>query len=92
MYNYNFGTFNDTERYRGLRTGSRTGWGNSRLTLLMVGVVLVWKGAGYYMIIYLASLQSVSVDLIEAAQIDGASPPSAVQGDYTSADIRRFYD
>ena len=40
----------------------------------VIGVVLVWKGAGYYMIIYLASLQSVSPDLIEAAQIDGASP------------------
>ncbi len=40
----------------------------------MVGVVLIWKGAGYYMIIYLASLQSVPTDVVEAAAIDGASP------------------
>ena len=54
--------------------GWKQDWlGNSALTLLMIGVVLIWKGAGYYMIIYLASLQSVSTDLIEAAQIDGAS-------------------
>ncbi|RJW40322.1 sugar ABC transporter permease [Lachnospiraceae bacterium TF09-5] len=74
MYNYNFGTFNTILKDIGLKDWQQDWLGNSRLTLLMVGVVLVWKGAGYYMIIYLASLQSVSVDLIEAAQIDGASP------------------
>ena len=74
MYNYNFGTFNTILKDIGLKDWQQDWLGNSRLTLLMVGVVLVWKGVGYYMIIYLASLQSVSVDLIEAAQIDGASP------------------
>ena len=74
MYNYNFGTFNTILKDIGLKDWQQDWLGNSRLTLLMVGVVLVWKVAGYYMIIYLASLQSVSVDLIEAAQIDGASP------------------
>lgn len=32
----------------------------------------VWKDTGYYMIIYLAALQGVSTDLVEAAAIDGA--------------------
>ncbi|WP_099469537.1 carbohydrate ABC transporter permease [Konateibacter massiliensis] len=74
MYNYNFGTINSVLQSAGL-DGLKQDWlGNTKLTLIMVGVVLVWKGAGYYMVIYLASLQSVSVDLIEAAQIDGASP------------------
>ena len=74
MYNYNFGTFNAVLGNLGL-DGLKQDWlGNSALTLLMIGVVLIWKGAGYYMIIYLASLQSVSPELIEAAQIDGASP------------------
>jgi ABC-type sugar transport system permease subunit len=74
MYNYNFGTFNSI--FKDLHLDSfRQDWlGNTKLTLIMVGLVLIWKGAGYYMIIYLASLQSVSTDLIEAAQIDGASP------------------
>ncbi len=55
--------------------GLKQDWlGNPSLALVMVGVVLVWKGAGYYMIIYLASLQSVSTDITEAAAIDGASP------------------
>ena len=74
MYNYNFGTFNAVLGSLGLDKWKQDWLGNSSLTLLMIGVVLIWKGAGYYMIIYLASLQSVSTDLIEAAQIDGASP------------------
>ncbi|MFQ9509413.1 MAG: carbohydrate ABC transporter permease [Lachnospiraceae bacterium] len=33
----------------------------------------VWKGMGYYMIVYLAALQGVSRDLYEAAELDGAN-------------------
>ena len=74
MYNYNFGAINSILSGVGL-DGLKQDWlGNTSLTLIMVGVVLVWKGAGYYMIIYLASLQSVSTDIIEAAEIDGAGP------------------
>lgn len=74
MYNYNFGTFNSMLDSMGLGEYKQDWLGNTALTLLMIGIVLIWKGAGYYMIIYLASLQSVSTDLIEAAKIDGASP------------------
>jgi raffinose/stachyose/melibiose transport system permease protein len=74
MYNYNFGIFNSILKGIGLSDLRQDWLGNTALTLLMIGLVLIWKGAGYYMIIYLASLQSVSPDLIEAAQIDGASP------------------
>lgn len=74
MYNYNFGVINSVLDSFGLGALKRDWLGEPTLTLVMVGVVLVWKGAGYYMIIYLASLQSVSLDLLEAAAIDGASP------------------
>ncbi len=74
MYNYNFGALNSMLKAIGLEDCRQDWLGNTALTLLMVGVVLVWKGAGYYMIIYLASLQSISVDILEAADIDGASP------------------
>lgn len=33
----------------------------------------VWKGMGYYMVVYLAALQGVSSDLYEAASLDGAN-------------------
>lgn len=37
-------------------------------------VVIVWKYFGYHMMIFIAALQAVPHDLIEAAEIDGASP------------------
>ncbi len=74
MYNYNFGTINSFLKLAGLEDMRQDWLGNTSLTLIMLGVVLIWKGVGYYMVIYLAALQSVSPDLTEAAQIDGASP------------------
>jgi len=74
IYNYNFGVINTLLENIG-RAGWKQDWiGNPKLTLIMVGVVLVWKGAGYYMVIYLASLQSVSTDVMEASIVDGAGP------------------
>ena len=45
---------------------------DTRWALLSVAVVTIWKGIGYYMMIYLASLMSVPQDLYEACDIDGA--------------------
>ena len=36
-------------------------------------IMLCWQQIGYMMIIYIAGLQSVSEDMLEAAQIDGAN-------------------
>ncbi|HLR01761.1 MAG TPA: sugar ABC transporter permease [Virgibacillus sp.] len=49
-------------------------WLSSTSTALFaIMIVTIWKGLGYYMIIYLAGLQSISPDLYEAADIDGAN-------------------
>jgi putative chitobiose transport system permease protein len=42
------------------------------LALFSVMAVTVWKGLGYYMVIYLAGLQSIPADVYEAAAIDGS--------------------
>lgn len=42
------------------------------LLLLSAMAVTVWKGLGYYMIIYLAALANVPRELHEAASVDGA--------------------
>ncbi len=42
------------------------------LALWSVMLVTIWKGMGYYMVIYLAGLQSIPQDLYEAAAIDGS--------------------
>jgi len=43
-----------------------------KLALFSVMVVTIWKGLGYYMVIYLAGLQSIPNELYEAAAIDGS--------------------
>ncbi|HIK54597.1 MAG TPA: sugar ABC transporter permease [Synechococcales cyanobacterium M55_K2018_004] len=43
-----------------------------QLALFSVMVVTIWKGLGYYMVIYLAGLQAIPTDLYEAAAIDGS--------------------
>ena len=40
--------------------------------IFSVMAVTVWKGLGYYMVIYLAGLQSIPADLYEAAAMDGS--------------------
>ncbi|MEN3584248.1 MULTISPECIES: carbohydrate ABC transporter permease [unclassified Streptomyces] len=48
--------------------------GDQWLILLSAMAVTVWKGLGYYMIIYLAALANVPRELHEAAAVDGAGP------------------
>lgn len=47
--------------------------GDPKLVLGSVIVVAIWKEAGFFMIFYLAALQSLSPSYKEAAQIEGAS-------------------
>lgn len=43
------------------------------MALPTVVVISVWKGVGLNMITYLAALQDVPAELLEAAQLDGAN-------------------
>ncbi|AGL14320.1 carbohydrate ABC transporter permease [Actinoplanes sp. N902-109] len=44
------------------------------LVIISAVSLTVWKGLGYYMIVYLAALGNVGKDLHEAAMMDGAGP------------------
>ncbi|WP_320122302.1 sugar ABC transporter permease [uncultured Sphaerochaeta sp.] len=58
-----------------------TGWeffmfswlGDVKLVYFSVLMVSVWHSLGFYLVVYIAGLQTVPRDLIEAAMIDGAS-------------------
>lgn len=61
------GNFTGIEGFLGWLSTPATGfWGLIILT--------VWQQAGYIMIIYIAYLQSIPKELIESANIDGATP------------------
>jgi putative chitobiose transport system permease protein len=50
------------------------GWlSNDTLALFCIMFVTLWRGLGWYMVMYLAALQAVPADMQEAAILDGAS-------------------
>ncbi len=65
------GLFNQVLAQVGFKTGipwlTEPDW-----AIFSVMAVTIWKGLGYYMIIYLAGLQSIPQELYEAAAIDGS--------------------
>jgi putative chitobiose transport system permease protein len=70
LYSSN-GLFNQFLKQLGFAEG--ISWLTSpELALWSVMVVTIWKGLGYYMVIYLAGLQSIPAELYEAASIDGS--------------------
>ncbi|PHV12253.1 carbohydrate ABC transporter permease [Chitinimonas sp. BJB300] len=46
---------------------------DDRIALLAVMFVTIWRGLGWYMVLYLAGLQAISQDVYEAATLDGAN-------------------
>lgn len=46
--------------------------GNPKLAFISILFVSIWQSIGFYIIIYIAGLQGVPQDVIEAATIDGA--------------------
>ena len=50
------------------------GWlSDPNFAMISVALVTIFKGVGYYMMIYLAALMGVPKDLYDAADVDGAS-------------------
>lgn len=58
----------------GLESWQRTWLADPTWAIWTVLVVMVWQFAGLAMVLYLAGLQSISDELIEATQVDGAKP------------------
>ena len=48
--------------------------GDPDIALATIMVITIWKNAGYYMLFFLAGLQAVPEDVMEAAHLDGAGP------------------
>ncbi|WOC32781.1 MULTISPECIES: carbohydrate ABC transporter permease [Caproicibacterium] len=46
---------------------------DSKTAMLCIMFITIWQGLGYYMMMYLAGLQSIPHDVEEAAMVDGAN-------------------
>ncbi|HEX7737401.1 MAG TPA: sugar ABC transporter permease [Ktedonobacteraceae bacterium] len=54
--------------------GTSPDWlGDGNLALLIIVVMVVWKFAGYYALIFLSGLQGIISEVYEAASLDGAN-------------------
>lgn len=73
LYNPIFGLLNQTLERVGLESWQRAWLGDPDLALYAVLVAAIWAETGFVFVVFMAGLQNVSRDLIEAATIDGAN-------------------
>ena len=68
------GPINEILRNVGLGDLAQNWLGDPQIALGSIAVIMIWQFSGYAMVIYLAGLQGVPQEQLEAAQIDGAGP------------------
>jgi multiple sugar transport system permease protein/cellobiose transport system permease protein len=73
MFDWATGIINTLLINSGVITEGINWLGTPNTARFVVILMIVWKGFGYYMLIYLAALAAIPEDVNEAASIDGAS-------------------
>jgi ABC-type sugar transport system permease subunit len=73
IYNPLFGILNKSLDKVGLESVSRAWLGDPHIALYAVLGAAVWAETGFVFVVFLAGLQNVSKDLLEAATLDGAN-------------------
>jgi raffinose/stachyose/melibiose transport system permease protein len=73
LYHPSIGLINTTLERFGLDSLVRVWLGDPGLALYSVGVASGWQAYGFYMVIFLAGIQSIDPQLYEAARVDGAN-------------------
>jgi raffinose/stachyose/melibiose transport system permease protein len=72
IYNPQFGLVNQTLRSIGLGSWAQQWLGDPKIAFFSIFVASIWQGVGFNMVLFLAGLQQVPQELVEAATIDGA--------------------
>lgn len=73
IYNPTLGLVNQTLKALSLDSWTQAWLGDPKIALYSVFVASVWQAVGFPMVLFLAGLQSVSQELLDAARMDGAS-------------------
>jgi len=73
LYDYNYGLINMALKFIGQSQWVQPWLNNESLSLTLVAIPLIWQFVGYYVIILLSALAAVDPQVLEMAEIDGAS-------------------
>jgi ABC-type sugar transport system permease subunit len=73
IYDGNYGVFNEVLQAVGLGHWARSWLADPNTALLAVSMIHMWKGFGWGFVIFLAGLQTIPIELYEAATVDGAN-------------------
>lgn len=72
VYNPRYGILNAALEGMGLENLQRTWLGDTSTIFWAVAAVVVWSAVGFYMVIFMSSMQSIPTSFYEAATLDGA--------------------
>jgi multiple sugar transport system permease protein len=73
LYSPTIGPIDPILQRLGLIDGSVRWLGTPNMALFSTVVLIVWRFAGFFMLILLVGLQAIATDVYEAARVDGAS-------------------
>jgi raffinose/stachyose/melibiose transport system permease protein len=73
IYNPTLGAVNQFLEAIGLGAWTQSWLGDPQFALGSIFVASIWQGVGFSMVLFLAGLQTVPAELVEAAKLDGAN-------------------
>ncbi|TXR55770.1 carbohydrate ABC transporter permease [Quadrisphaera setariae] len=73
IYNPTVGSLNQFLEAVGLASWQQQWLGDPKIALYSVFVASVWQGVGFSLVLFLAGLQQVPAELVDAARVDGAN-------------------
>ena len=73
IYHSKYGVLNWFLRLIGRSDLTQPWLSNSGLVMLLVTIPLIWQYIGYYMVILISAIASISTEIFESAEIDGAN-------------------
>lgn len=73
IYDYNRGILNWFLKLIGHADAAKVWLNEPDKVMLLVSIPLIWQYIGYYMVIILSAIASISTDIFESAEIDGAN-------------------
>jgi multiple sugar transport system permease protein len=80
MYSQDFGLINLVLRSIGLPQFAHAWLGDAQTAMIAVIIVGIWKGFGFYTLMFLSGMQTIPTELYESARIDGANERQQLLG------------